>query len=189
MQCRVSEGLPANLNSATGRPRPFLDRLNPGHRSSAANSFLAVVRSGETDPDVIIAIVTAEARARVNRCLGSDGDRYRGLITALRNYPDDARAEAEYALRWESLTPAEKAREKARRSVEGINAWMESQDPSDKQLDLLSKLGHDGDPPASKAEASRLIDGLLKRPRPKPPTPFSEEVRRRANIGGYGGRN
>lgn len=175
------------MNNPPTAERAFLALFPAPRRSFIANQFLAVVRAGETDPAVIVSVITAEMRSRCARYFGESGDRYRELLLALGENPQEAREEAEHALWWESLTPDQQRHEKAKRARESFDVWGEAQPATDKQIDLLRRLGHTEEVP-SKAAASRIIDNLLKTQRAQPQTAFGAEVRNRAGLDRDGGR-
>lgn len=74
---------------------------------------------------------------------------------------DEAKKLAAFVIQRERLTPELKKKLKIERASSYRAKWMAEHPASPKQLALLRKLGH-SEIPASLAEASALIDALLK---------------------------
>jgi hypothetical protein len=142
--------------------RAFLARLPEDARSVAANLFLRQVRVGLTDPAEISRAVVREVQQRVHnghrsRC---DDVKAEALLVALNTHPAEAKVFAAWCRWWELLPSTERARLKDQRSEQHRQAWLAHQPPTAAQLGLLARLGCVAEP-ASKGEASTLIDRLL----------------------------
>lgn len=170
------------MNTPNPDDRAFLEHFPAERRSFVSNWFLTEVRAGRSDPNAVVRAVRERLRLYINRYDSDPAGKYCLFLDELDANPSEALRYARWSLDWERMTPEQKARHKAQRNVEGINLWMETQEPSEKQIALLTKLGH-AERPASKAEASRLIDALLKAPRTQPQTAFGRAVMEQAGIG------
>ncbi len=131
------------------------------------NMFLYAVRF---TPEASALVIVADVRANIGAAvaLSKLGTSQRAnlidLAREMRAHPDEALSLAAWAIYWKQLPPQEKAKQKQKSASDGIHARMSTKPPSEKQLTLLRKLGH-ADPPASMAEASGLIDHLLRQQR------------------------
>ena len=148
--------------------RDLLDQFPQNRRSWVANTFLSVVRDGAASVEaVLVGVATRVETAIADAVRYSNYDWARERMRRDRSLLDvlgtpEAAAYAAWALEYNQLPRL--ARE-AIREAEGFvhrAAWMDAQPPTDRQLAYLRRLGHDGDPPASKLAASQLIDALLR---------------------------
>ena len=80
---------------------------------------------------------------------------------ALQVAPQEAYAYAQSVLDWESLPWAERERQKQERGRHFQQQYMAQLPVTPQQQAFLRTLGHTGEPPANRAEASTLIDRLL----------------------------
>lgn len=139
--------------------RAFLARFPQNQKSTVANLFLAPVRRGIRTPDAVRAAVYAELRDSIARAVrsGYSSDRDQFILDQMQHDYDGSLDYARYAIAYEQMSPAEKARMKSTRAQEGIDAWMDRQEPTEKQVGYLRGRGYDG-PIDSRRHASALID-------------------------------
>lgn len=143
--------------------RDLLNRFLQARRSYVANTFLFAVRRGARTPDAVMASVKQELRTCQERAQywhDADGEaRYTEVAATINEYPEEARAFAIWALEWEQLSRAEKARQRDQDGDAYRQAWMRQQPATDKQRAYLAALGYEGEI-TSKQQASELIDRL-----------------------------
>lgn len=68
---------------------------------------------------------------------------------------------AEHVIRYEQLSPLERAQLKEAKQQQHKQEFLDKQLPTNKQLNYIKALGYQGQTPVNKAEASTLIDKLL----------------------------
>lgn len=146
--------------------REWLEQFPPRRRGPLANWFCQAVRAGCNTPRDVLAAVSMTLKARLNSRWSDAEDRefFRGALEAIHG--EERPAALEYAravLRWEALPRAERERIKNERGETHRQAWMENQEPTEKQVSYLAALGYRGDRPANRREASELIDNLKRR--------------------------
>lgn len=139
--------------------RAFLAHFPPEQKSHVANLFLTPVRAGHHDPHGVHAAVYADLRQRIEQAerWGRENARDRFILDQVRADYDGALDFARWALAYEQLSPAEKARQKASRAREAIEFHMDRDEPTEKQVAYLRARGYVG-PIESKRHASALID-------------------------------
>jgi hypothetical protein len=153
-----------HLTTVTARDA-FLAHFPPARRSFVCNQFLYAVRRGANVPSLVVASVEAElqkAQQWVRHWERDDQERYADLTAAIAEHRTEALAFAMWALRWEQLTPEQKAAYRAQQSSTHVQAWMATQPPTEKQRRYLEALGHTGDI-ESRQHASELIEQLRRR--------------------------
>jgi hypothetical protein len=133
----------------------FLGNFTTEQKSAAMNLVLGAVRAGCDNPHQVVGFVTAEAERRLK--LGWGVEVAQALLWLDR---EALLAGARWALWWESLPYAERQRLKLERSTPAIERYMEGQPPTEKQLSYLQSLGYHGLAPATRLEASRLIEAV-----------------------------
>jgi hypothetical protein len=154
-----------NLTTVASARDAFLAHFPTARRSFVCNQFLYAVRRGANVPSLVVASVEAELRRAqqwVRHWDRDDQERYADLTAAIAEHRTEALAFAMWALRWEQLTPEQKARHRAQQSSPHIQAWMQTQPPTEKQRRYLEALGHTGDI-ESRQHASELIEQLRRR--------------------------
>ena len=143
--------------------RTFLEHFPQRQRSLTANVFCYAVRRGARTVDAVLAAVRADVEDRLRTAR-----RYReperiaqfsDFLAALTTHRADARAYAQHTLEWEALGLHGKEQVKQARGAEHQRRWMETQPPTDRQIEYLRALGWFAEV-RSKAEASDLIDRL-----------------------------
>lgn len=134
----------------------FLAHFPHNQRATATNVLLSAVRAGCSNVHQVVGYAVESARQRHwnEACLT--------LVLLAELDPEALEAGARWALWWEQQPREVKARLKAERAGEAVERWMEGQPPTARQLAFLRKLGHTGEGPANRLEASRLIDTLLR---------------------------
>ncbi len=148
---------------ATEDGRALLERFSSTRRSYVSNTFLYSVRSGARTPAKVLADVEhelSETAIRSRRWGFNDTvERTEAVYSILNEYHDEALAFAAWAIAWEALPPAERARQKAAKGAPHRQAYMEQQTATEKQVAYTRALGYEG-PVTSKAHASSLIEQL-----------------------------
>lgn len=135
--------------------RLYLSYFPHSQRSGAINHLLEAVRAGCDEPNQVVGFALERARYK------SQWSDYARLFLALAELDLDAIfAGARWGLWWESLSIAEKAAYRRPQQERAIQAWMEGQPPTERQMAYLKSLGYTGPEPSSRAEASRLIESL-----------------------------
>jgi hypothetical protein len=145
-------------------PAPaWLDQWPPTRRSTLANWFYAAVRSGLTTLPAIVDHVSATLHQRLQWT--SDPAKREWLCQVLTSIREDPHAAEDYAGEvWalEQLPADAKARLKAERAQAFMIEAMRGREPSARQVAFLRSLGYTGAPPRERAEASAMIDRLLR---------------------------
>jgi len=121
------------------------------------------VRQGLATPEAVRAAVYAEVREGIawSERRGYACERERDILHWLQADYDGSLDYARWAIEYERLPPGDKARIKAGRAQEGIDAWMDRQEPTAKQVAYLRGRGYTG-PIHSRRHASALIDILMR---------------------------
>jgi hypothetical protein len=147
-----------------GGDRALLERVPANQRSHLMNLFLTAVRAGGDMPATVVAAVTAAVRVRLAEATYSHRPlemiKWARFREALASDPEAALRLAGHCIGWEALSPGEREATKAAKAEAGRTAWLGTQPPTPRQIAYLATLGYDGPPPASRLEASRLIDQL-----------------------------
>lgn len=143
---------------------PFLAHCLPAHRGAIGNLFYAALRAcgllrnprGRTPEAVCDSVLKELAGKRVAK----GGVNWELVAGVLVEYREEAVAFAALCQEREREPAAEKARRKQETARTGQRAWMATQTPTPPQLAFLAKLGHTGEAPANRLEASDLIEAL-----------------------------
>lgn len=143
--------------------KTFLDFFPEKRRSWVMQRFLARVRLGCSDPQMIVAKVWAEATAKAMLPgTPEEHTKYMGLCLAIKNHEGDALALGLHCLWWESLSPDERSRLRTAANDQHRAAWMQRQPAAQKQVLFLRQLGHRGpvgDRLLASKEISRRLEG------------------------------
>ena len=141
----------------------FLAYFEPKRRSYITNAFLHPVREGVRTAVQVLAAVEAEIRVCQERPrrwhFTDDQTRFDDAAAVIRAHRAEALAFAQYALDYELLPAAERARLKAAKGEPYKRAWLGAHPATEKQRAFLKALGHTGDV-TSMLEASELIERL-----------------------------
>jgi len=141
--------------------RAFIELF--GSRSAPiASRFYNVYRDEHpAAPEDLVRGVMKDAKRRYYDRWASEKTKAENLDLArrLKSDRDEAVKFAQYVIWRENLTPEEHARLKAIQAEEGRRAWMETQPPTEKQINYLRLLGYEGEV-ESRGHASQLIDEL-----------------------------
>ena len=127
-----------------------------------ASRFYNVYRDEHPEtPEDLVRGVMKDAKRRYQSPWASEQRKAENLTLAhkLREARDEAVKFARYVIWRENLSPEEHARLKAIQAEEGRRAWMETQPPTEKQINYLRLLGYEGEV-ESRGHASQLIDEL-----------------------------
>jgi hypothetical protein len=146
------------------KDRALLERFPAPRRSLIANLFLAPVRRGAVAPALVVRDVLSELDDRLGWALRNGGAyaeeeraKVRDIMDAVINHGDEAEAYARWCVAYEALPEEERRRRKAGRTNQAVAAWMDRQEPTEKQVAYLRRRGYAG-PIDSRAHASSLID-------------------------------
>src|SRR5919109_3729826 len=135
-------------------------------RGACANLFLDVVRKGTTQPPLVLKMVAGTIAQRLRLASISrrfdEFEKWAFIDRLLDEYPEEALGAAQWALAWERLSPAEKAKIKAERAKPYVAEHMAAYPPTRAQLWKLGQLGV-ATAPTSRLDASKLIDGRMQR--------------------------
>ena len=141
----------------------FLENFPQSVRSTISNLFLEPIRSRITDPVFVLRFVFKASKDRAESRY-ADADRIQretDLQSMLRAKYTDALALAEYYIAYESLPPSEKQRIKSASVGAYLIDAMQEKPVTEKQRELLIKLGWAGNMPLDRKAASLEIDRLL----------------------------
>lgn len=141
----------------------LLSELSVGQKGAVINYFLEPYRrQGITDPRLICRAVYAKGlrQLRSRWCDEADAGKWYTLLRTMKGHPDLALRVAEWAVWWDSLSPAEKDRIRAPQREHYRREYMQEQVATEKQLDYLRSLGHQGQV-ENRLHASELINSLL----------------------------
>jgi hypothetical protein len=158
----ICPGCGSVLADVPSEPASWLAQWPANRRSTLANFFYAAVRTGVTSPPAIVAHVTRTLARQLSWT--SDTDKRQvwcQVLDALQDGPPAAQAYAAEVLAIEQLPAAEKAARKQEKSKTFVLEAMKGKEATQKQHWMLRSLGHTGELPADRAEASELIDRLL----------------------------
>ena len=149
-----------DMRDATARDA-FLAVFPIARRAYVTNCFLFACRRGASMPAAVVAAVEHDLlQAAARACRWHErAARDRAVYDVIRAQHEAALAFAGWALAWERLTPADKARLRAGQREQYQHAWMDQQLATAKQLAYVRALGYTGDV-TSKAHASELIERL-----------------------------
>jgi hypothetical protein len=145
-------------------PRSWLEQWPTARRSLISNLFHYAVRDGATTPALIVQAVQAAITRRLRYARPPYDAADEALHTvrqALQSDPQDAYAYAQNVLAWEQLPRVERERQKQERGRYFQQQYMAQFPVTPQQSAFLRSLGHRGELPANRAEASQLIDALL----------------------------
>jgi hypothetical protein len=139
----------------------FLDPFPQAQKGWLGALFNRAVREGNTDIESVIVWVRNKADSYLKDPFISDERRdLLESFVAVLNEPD-AIEFAQYVLHYEGLLPEEKARLK-QKNKDFKSEWLQSQQPTEKQLQYLKTLGC-ATVPINRQQASELIDQFLKK--------------------------
>lgn len=141
--------------------KDWLEQFPAQHRGAIANYFYEVVRfhHGSVDLRQGCSEVYREQSRQLRRYgqrVGHGVDKL-ALLRAMQRDPDGARQFMAWVIQREARSPEERARDEAIEAQEGKRRWMESQPPTEKQLDVLERLGVE-EFPENRWRASELIE-------------------------------
>lgn len=159
----ADEAPPVSLDASRPDPTDWLSQWPAATRSTIANWFFTAVRSGTSDPAAIVAQVRTDLHRRLQWTSTSPQRQLLAQVaTALQADPVAARTYAASVYPREQLPEAAKAALKHEKAKAFVLEAMKGKPATDKQLALLRSLGHGGAVPNDRAEASMLIETLLR---------------------------
>src|SRR5262249_1983650 len=129
-----------------------------------SNLFHYSVRAGATTPSLVIHAVQVALHRRLQSTTpphNATDETLHAVWQALQTAPHEAYAYAQSVLDWESLSRTERVRQKQERGRHFQQQYMAQLSVTSQQQAFLQRLGYTGEPPANRAAASKLIDGLL----------------------------
>lgn len=134
----------------------YILRFEKNYMGAIGNIFCQAVRSGCDDIDSIMDYVAKDCRERIRSPYATESRirNYNSVIDSLGD--DDAIEFAEHILWRENLPKEEHDRLKSESRTEGLNDFMATQNPTEKQLSYLKALGC-SEVPTDKKRASDLI--------------------------------
>jgi hypothetical protein len=162
-ECPICPACGVVLDDEAPEPLSWLAQFPAPRRSTLANLFYTVIRRGETVPAAVVEQVVADIHLRLQ--WSTDFDQRQWWCQVLNILGDDPKAAQSYAgevLAIEQLPAAEKARRKEDKAKPFIVASMRGKEITDKQRTLIQAKGWTGAVPTDRAEASALIDRLLR---------------------------
>ena len=141
----------------------FLELIPARLRGSVTNAFLGYgPRNNMTDTGAICAAVYAEFQQKRRRAQNpEDAAKYDAVLSAIGSQIDAALEYAEWAIYYHNMPEAERQERKREQADAAVQKWMAGQKPTNKQIAYLNQLGYIGAIPVDRAEACRLINGLL----------------------------
>lgn len=128
-----------------------------------SNMFLDPIRSGMRGFEAIVSDVAKQAQRRHDAPYSDETRkavcvRWRELLTF---EIEDALAIAAYYVAYNDLSPSEREKLKAGNSAAYVQASMAGKPVTEKQKELLGKLGFTGAFPTDRKAASEAIDNIL----------------------------
>jgi hypothetical protein len=138
----------------------FLTWFPKAAQSTIANWFCYAVRDGAANVNQVLQQVEYKAMRRLNHPTEAITSDVLGDLIKNIGCPE-AEDFAAFIMEREALSPEEKEQLKASNDTGYRNAYMANEEPTAKQLSYLKSLGCKN-APASKLEASRMIDSLVK---------------------------
>jgi len=148
--------------AVNGDPRAWLEHFPDARRSTIANWFHYAVRGGSRTPAAIVHQVQHTVQRRQQRVSDPAEKTYlHAVLEALQTEQSGALAYTQSVLDWEALPRAEREHQKQERGRHFQQQYMAQLPVTPQQQAFLQSLGHTGEPPANRLEASRLIDRLL----------------------------
>jgi hypothetical protein len=163
-ECHKCPGCGAVLDERPPEPVSWLLNFAAPRRSLLANLFCGVIRRGETSPAEILAQVGIEIQRRFAWLTDPDKrEFFHQVLSIIDADPKAVKNYTETVLAREQLPAAERVALKEERAKTFIVAAMRDKPATEKQLWLLRSKGYRGTLPADRAEASELIDALLRR--------------------------
>jgi hypothetical protein len=142
----------------------FLEHLPQSERSTVSNMFLDPIRSGMRGLEAIVANVAQQVEHKSSRPY-ADTERQKQCarwLSLLDFEKEDALALAAYYVAYNDLPPSEREKLKNGSAVAFVKESMAGKPVTEKQKELLGKLGFTGTFPADRKAASDTIDNLLK---------------------------
>lgn len=146
----------------------FLNLFVESDRPAVSKFFFDLVRSC---PRNMLSIEFVIKKATV--LSGMSGNQYRvdkvhklnRMVEGIKSNHEITAKYIDFLYYWESLSKEEKERFKKIRSSQAPEAQdrMAQYPPTNRQLNYIANLGYRGNLPANMAEASKLIDQLIKR--------------------------
>jgi hypothetical protein len=153
-----------DVTSETATPRDWLAQWPVARRSLISNLFHYAVRDGARTPALVVHAVQSVLHRRlryVTSLHNTTDETLHAVWQSLQVAPQGAYAYAQSVLDWEALPRAERERQKQERGRHFQQQYMAQLPVTAQQHAFLRTLGHTGKPPANRAKASTLIEGLL----------------------------
>ena len=159
---KQAQGQPDPTGSPPDTPasRAWLNRIAAGRRSATANWFHHAARAGATPPQAVCSGVWQTVQRRLEWASTPDTREFlQGILDLLKSHQDEAMMYAQSVLDYEALPYEQRQQVKARRA---LNFVMGGKPTTEKQASLIRSKGYTGAIPADWADASALIDRLLR---------------------------
>ena len=144
--------------------RNWLEQWPVARRSLISNLFHYAVRDGAITPALVVHAVQVAIARRLRYATpprNASDETLHAVWQTLQTAPHEAYEYTQNVLDWEHLPRAERERQKQERGRHFQQQYMAQLPVTPQQQAFLQTLGHTGEPPANRADASTLIDGLL----------------------------
>lgn len=154
----------SSIQDDEAAPRAWLKQWPAAPRSLISNMFHFAVRAGATTPILVVSTVQAELRRRLRYArppLDATDEVLHAVLKSLQITPDEAYPYAQTVLDWEALPRDVRTHQKTARAKQSRDEYMSGLPATEPQRRLLHVLGHTGEVPANRLDASVLIDRLL----------------------------
>jgi hypothetical protein len=144
-------------------PGPYLDQFPNQNRAMITNDFCHAVRGGAADVEKILVCVAVKTKARLDSMWDHcDREKEKMLAQLLDSLTtEEAHRFAEHILRRERMPYEERSRMKHERGEKFRDEYMQTLQPTAKQLAFLRSLGVRSHP-ETRLQASQMIDAALK---------------------------
>jgi hypothetical protein len=139
--------------------RDWLDQFPAAHRGAIANWFYEVARlsGGTVDPAKGCSMIYRDQARQLQRYGSGSGVDKASVLRAMEKDPEGAKALMVWVIEREARSPEQRQKDKADAEQQGKRAYMEALPPTQKQLDVLMRLGVDVFPD-NRWHASELIE-------------------------------
>jgi hypothetical protein len=149
----------------TEDPKQFLRQFPADHQGAIGNMFYEVARAARREWGVLAQrnvgkVCSAMFRSLKEAALNEDSGmkvRKSAVVRAMAHDPEGAKGFMSWVLAQLERPPEEREAEREEKAAQGKREWMEKQTPTQKQLDLLLRLGVD-EYPDNRWRASELIE-------------------------------
>ncbi len=138
----------------------FLNAFLPEHAGGVTEFFYRTARTFPEEkraPRLLCSALYAMLWESVRRWEDSGSISKRGILAVLEEDPEAAQDLMAYVIEQLGLPPSVRQERKEAAAALGKQEWMKRQEPTEKQLAFLARLGYDG-PVENRWHASQLIE-------------------------------